>query len=409
MPSAKYPERIPPGVPESMVYDFNQEDDPEFAVDPWKVLDRIRKEAPPIFYSTDTGYDQGIWWLNNEELIREMLQENSVFTTEMGIGVGPSPWPRKIIPLEMDPPDHRKYRAILSPMFSPRTIAKMEDQVKSVVDDLIDSIFPRGECEFLSAFAKPMPSTILVSIMGLPQDRRAEFVDWVEEMFHAEDPEVQRAAGVRSMEYLKTVIAERYAHPEDDAISLICQSKVDGETIGREYVEDIVMFIFQAGLDTVTAGLGHVFTYLVQNPDKQRQLKADPSLIPNAVEEMLRAFSWISVNRKVRAPDGITFHDAPMRYGDAVFTIPYSAGRDPSLHPNPDVIDFAREDTSPNFAFGAGVHRCAGSHLARRELVVSVEQWLERIGEFKVKPGVEIRYKPAGMFQLENLPLVWDT
>jgi hypothetical protein len=100
MPSPRYPEKLPSDVPSSMVYDFNQARDPEFAMDPWKVLDRVRREAPPVFFSTDTDHAEGTWFVNNEEMIREMLQTNSVFTTTMGIGAGPSPWPRRIIPLE---------------------------------------------------------------------------------------------------------------------------------------------------------------------------------------------------------------------------------------------------------------------------------------------------------------------
>lgn len=407
MTAVKHPERIPPGVPLSMVHDFNREADPDFARDPWAVLDRLRREAPPLFFSTDhPETDKGAWYVANEAIMREMLQTPAVFTTQEGVSVGLAPWPRKIIPLEVDPPDHLKFRAILGPIFSPRTIDRWDARVREVTGALIDQIAATGECEFLDAVAKPLPSTILVEIMGLPTERRAEFVGWVEEMFHGERPESRRAAGVRSMEYLKTVIAERYAAPGDDAVSIVCRAQVDGAPISREHVEDIVMFIFQAGLDTVTAGLGHVFHYLATHPEKQRELIADPSLIPNAVEEILRAFPWIGLTRKVR--QAVDFHGAPLRVGDVVHTIPYGAGRDPTVHDQPDTVDFHRADT-PHFTFGGGVHRCAGSHLARRELRIAVEQWLQRIGEFGIKPGAEIRYMPAGMFQLSALPLAWRT
>jgi len=278
--------------------------------------------------------------------------------------------------------------------------------VREVTHELIDRVADAGECEFLTAFAKPLPSTILVELMGLPQDRRAEFVEWIEELFHAPTLEEQQAAGVRCMDYLREVIAERRRHPGvDDVVSVITRAQVDGRPLEQEVIEDMVMFVFQDGLDTVTAGLGHVFHYLAAHPEKQRELRGDLSLIPNALEEILRAYSWIGTTRKVRAET--TFHGVAMRPGDVVRTLPYGAGRDPAVHDDPDTVDFHRANV-PHFAFGGGVHRCAGSHLARRELRIAMEAWLTRVGKFRVRPGAELAYDPEGMFQLKSLPLVWE-
>jgi len=154
----------------------------------------------------------------------------------------------------------------------------------------------------------------------------------------------------------------------------------------------------------VTAGLGHIFAYLAMNPDKQDELIADPTLVENAVEEILRAYAWISVHRRAR--QDTEFEGVRIRKGDWITTIPFGAGRDPSIHDDPHSIDFHRQDV-PHFAFGAGVHRCAGSHLARLELYYAVEIWMQRIGKFALKPGTKLDYSPAGMFQLKSLPLVW--
>jgi len=402
----KYPERIPAGVPAAMVYDFNPESIPEFARDPWAVLARVRREAPPFFFTTDFEADRGVWVVANEQLMREMLQQPDVFTTEMGVSIGPAPWPRKIIPLEVDPPHHLQYRALLGPIFSPRTIDRLEGRVREVTRQLIDRVAAAGECDFLTAFAKPLPSTILVEVMGLPPGRRAEFVEWVEELFHAPTIGERQAAGVRCMDYLREVIAERRRHPgDDDVVSVICRAQVDGRPLEDEVVEDMVMFVFQAGLDTVTAGLGHVFHFLATHPERQRELRANPGLIPNALEEILRAYPWIGTTRKVRK--AATFHGVALQPGDVVRTLPYGAGRDAAVHDDPDTIDFHRANI-PHFAFGGGVHRCAGSHLARRELRIAMEAWLAAVGEFRVKPGAELAYDAAGMFQLRALPLVWD-
>jgi len=398
------PECIPAGLPASLVYDFNPINNPEFAQDPWGMLARVQNEAPSLFFSTDSQTGQGHWYVQSEAAIRELLQRHADFTTEMGITPGGAPWPRKIIPLEVDPPLHRDYRKILSPLFSPRAIDQRNQQIRALVNELISRVEADGACEFLSAFAKPLPSTVLVDLMGLPEDRRADFVAWVEELFHAPDRDQQRAAGVRCMDYLNTVIDMRYAAPGDDAISAICQATVDGEPLPREVVEDTVMFIFQAGLDTVTAGLAHCFAYLAQHPEHQDELIADPSRIENAVEEILRAFSWIGVTRRARHDTQLL--GTPIRAGDWVTTVPFGAGRDPELHDQPHVIDFHRADV-PHFAFGGGVHRCAGSHLARKELYLAVEIWLQRIGRFALKPGTSVEYLASSMFQPKQLDLVW--
>ncbi|MGE0387972.1 MAG: cytochrome P450 [Gammaproteobacteria bacterium] len=399
------PEKIPGYLPRSLVYDFNQATDPGFRRDPWQVLERIRREAPPVFYSTDTPIDAGVWYVARDEFVREVHQNPQWFTTSMGVGVGGAPWPRKIIPLEVDPPTHGKYRALIAPVFSPRSIDAMEHSVRSVAAGLVDRLKARGRCEFLDEFARPLPSTILLDVMGLPQDRRVEFVGWVSQMFHSVDMAEAQEGGRKAFAYLQEQIQARYRDPRDDLITAICQARVDGAPMAREMVEDMVMFVFQAGLDTVTAGLCHVFAYLAGHPEKQHELIAEPTLIPNAIEEILRAYSWIGIIRRVNVP-ALDFHGAPMRHGDVVMTVPYAANRDPAAYERPDEVDFRRE-AIPHFAFGGGVHRCAGSHLARRELRVAVELWLREIGEFAIAPGHVLDYVPTHMFQLSSLPLVW--
>jgi cytochrome P450 len=406
VPDLAHPERVPPGLPAALVYDFNPIGNAEFAKDPWAMLARVQREAPEIFLSTDADSEQGNWYVQSEAAIRELLQNNAVFTTEMGISPAGAPWPRKIIPLEVDPPLHRDYRKILSPLFSPRTIDQRNQQIRALINELIDGIEADEECEFLEAFAKPLPSTVLVDLMGLPEDRRAEFVEWVEQLFHGATLDERRGAGVKCMDYLSSVIDLRYANPENDAISFICQATADGKPLPREVVEDMVMFLFQAGLDTVTAGLAHCFAYLAQHSAKQQELIDDPSLIENAVEEILRAFSWIGVTRRARVDTEL--QGAPIRAGDWLTTIPYGAGRDQAVHQNPDLIDFHRADV-PHFAFGAGVHRCAGSHLARKEMYLAVEIWLARIGRFGLKPGQSVEYAASSMFQPRALPLAWGS
>jgi len=204
--------------------------------------------------------------------------------------------------------------------------------------------------------------------------------------------------------YLRELIAERRRKPQNDIITKLTQAEVDGKRVSDDIVEDMCFLLFIAGLDTVTAGQMHIWNYLATHPERKQELVADPTLIRDAVEEMLRYHSWIPFPRHVT--EDTDFLGVNMKRGDRVMFMGAFASNDPEEFPEPDKIDFAR-DANRHMCFAGGVHRCAGSHLARREIRISLAQWLQRMPDFKLAPDQVVEYETGMMFMPKALELRW--
>jgi cytochrome P450 len=202
------------------------------------------------------------------------------------------------------------------------------------------------------------------------------------------------------------VIEERRATPGDgDLVTAVTQMKVDGRPLTDEETMGIVFLLFIGGLDTVTSSLGFHFRYLAENRDDQNQLRSDHSLIPDAVEELFRAFPVVTTSRV--ATQDTELAGVHIKLGDTVTTSTLLSTRDPDEFPEPNKIDLARTPNRHN-AFAFGVHRCLGSHLARREIVIALEEALRRLPPFRIKAGTEIETVGGGVISMKSLPLEWQ-
>ncbi|MEE2768862.1 MAG: cytochrome P450 [Actinomycetota bacterium] len=317
---------------------------------------------------------------------------------------------RPLIPLQIDPPDHSKYRKLLDPLFAPRRIALLEDRTRSLVAGLVDRVVEDGECNFHDAVAEPLPSTVFLELLGLPVSRAAEFLALKDGIIRpeAETPEqrseIVDATGAQIYAVLEEVVEQRLAAPQDDFISSFLSAEVDGHQLTSEEVIDICYLFFLAGLDTVTASLDCMMARLAQNPGERRRLVDDPEIISLAVEEMLR---WETpVTSVVRVTTQETeLSGCPIGANEVVSVMIGSANTDERAWDNPDLVDADRQ-VNKHLAFGGGVHRCLGSHLARMELRVTLEEWHARIPDYHIPDGVELDYSPS-LRQIANLPLAW--
>lgn len=403
---------IPDHVPDELVYHFNQTTDPDFAKDPYAVFKRIVAEAPPIFYNPNVGeiskmMGPGSWTINRAAIARDVLQRHEDFETGINYPANRAVAPLRAIPLSMNPPEHGKYRAVMARLFSPKSIDAMEAGVGKVCDDLMDKLIAKGEtASFIEDFARPYPATIFMQLLGLPMDRQAEFIAW--EKLALNSPTFEEGAKGSQLikDYLLEVIMDRKEDPEgDDIVSLLVNAKIDGKPMSIDDIHGTCYLMFLAGLDTVTAGLMHIFYYLASHPDRKQELLDDPDLIPGAVEELFRYHSWIGSPRLVT--HDFEYEGVKMKQGEMVNVSQALADHDPSEFENPETVDFHREP-NPHFAFAAGVHRCIGSHLARRELRISVKKWLERAPDLHIKDGYEVTYMTQGMFHPLDLHLEWS-
>ncbi len=340
--------------------------------------------------------------------VQTILRNPAIFSS--GAEAIPIGNTRPLIPLQIDPPDHSKYRKLLDPLFAPKRIAALEASTRELVVALIDQVASTGSCNFHSAVAEPYPSKVFLGLLGLPFERVSEFIALKDGIIRPDaETEEERLikvneTGQQIYRVLEEVADERSAKREDDFISGFLDAEVDGVRLTRDDVVDIGYLFFLAGLDTVTASLDCMLSYLAQHPEQQQKLRDNPALIPSAIEEMLR---WetpvVGVARF--ATEDTELAGCPIKKGSLVTPLLASANTDERFWENPDVIDFERANNK-HLAFGGGVHRCLGSHLARMELRVALEEWHARVGEYRIADGVVLDYSDS-LRQVENLELVW--
>jgi cytochrome P450 len=372
--------------------------------DPYVQLAAMHDGPRVTFMPPGPMRPQGVWMISRADDVRHVLQHPELFSSHGIAGfsamVGES-WP--LIPLELDPPDHGKYRTLLNGIFSPGKIKALEDGVRERAVSLIAAVADKGECEFVEAFARPFPVAIFMQIMGLPDEDFDQLVGWEHDLLHSGEM-AERFRGAKGfLDYLRALIAERRANPTNDLASFVIQAEVDGRPFTDDEVMGVYYLLVVAGLDTVAASLSLHFKHLAENPADQARLRADPSLIPGAVEEFLRRYGIVTTSRFVTEDTEVA--GVKMLKGDRLSISTMAPSLDPSEFEDPMAVDIER---SPNrhVAFSYGPHRCIGSHLARRELIIAIEEWL-KLPEFRVRGGEAAPVVPGGLLSVSALPLVW--
>jgi cytochrome P450 len=319
---------------------------------------------------------------------------------------------RPLIPLQIDPPDHVRYRRLLDPLFAPKKMAELESHVVTAVNGRIDAFVNRGSCDLVSEFTVPLPSEVFLALFGLPFEELDTFLRMKDGIIRPPQEDLdgqaahRRATAEEMYTYFNKILDERTADPRDDMLSGFLDAEIDGRRLTREEILDICFLLMIAGLDTVTSSLECFFAYLAQNPDQRDRLVADPALIPNAIEEMLRFETPVIGVPRVAVKDA-EIAGTEIHAGDQVMILLGSANTDEAEFPNADAVDFDR-DVNRHLAFGGGVHRCLGSHLARLELRVALREFHARIPAYRLAPDAELTYT-TGIRSLASLPLIWES
>ena len=400
-------DQVPDHVPQELIRQTGLTYGPEFLANPHDFMAALHEKNPPIYY--DVGPFGNMWHLIKHEDALFGLRHPEIFSNE-----GATPFPRDpddyfyFIPIEIDPPHHRKYRNIVDPTFSPGGVKKLEGLIRQRSNDLIDAIEAKvaagGTCEFTEDFGRPLPVSVFLDIMGLPQDMRDTFVDWAVKLLHSNDRAIMADSMQKITAYLKGAIAEKKANPDDGVVSLIANAAPDGVPLSDKEIFGFVCFLFIGGLDTVFATLNNIWMYLAQHPEKRQEIIDRPQDIDKIVEELLRRWS-VTFSGRVLDQD-YEMRGVKMKKGDRVTFILPACNFDPEVFPNPKEVDFDRPRKTI-LAFTVGVHSCMGGHLARLEVKIALQEWLKRIPNFEIKPGTEIEYRPGGVIGPEHLPLVW--
>ena len=311
----------------------------------------------------------------------------------------------KLNPLEIDPPEHSKYRRILQPLFQPSAVSKLEDYVRQTARELIVRFEDKGSCEFIGDFASLFPSYIFLELMGLPKEMLPQFLTWETSFMRGETLDI-RITAVRSIkDYLEAYIEQRGREPRrDDLVDTIMHAEVDGRNMTRGEVMGMCFLLYLGGLDTVLSSLGWHYRYLASHPELQQQLIAEPSLIPGAVDDFLRAFGVTGTYRTVMRDRQLA--GVQLKQGDLILVGTYLACRDARQYSDPDRVDPLRK--ARHLSLATGPHNCLGVHLARLELRVVLEEFLSRFRNIRIPEGEEASWHTDGVWGVDRLPLTWD-
>ena len=375
---------------------------------PQAMYDLMREHSPVL------RTEDGATIIARHEDVEFALRNADIFSSDMeAVSIGNV---RPLIPLQVNPPEHVKYRRLLDPLFAPKQVALLEADVRKLSNQLIDDFVDTGECEFNSAFAIPLPCTVFLRLLGLPLEDLDLFLELKDNIIRpggaegglpqAQFERIQAETGQRIYAYFEKVLDEREQQPRDDLLSGFLEAEVDGHRLTREDILDICYLFLLAGLDTVTASVGCMVSYLAQHPEQRRRLVDDPAQIPGAVEELLRWETPVPGVPRVVTKE-VELSGERLEPGEHVTVLLGSANIDESEFSEPGDVDF-RRPANRHLAFGGGVHRCLGSHLARLELRVALEQLHARVPEYEIKPGEEPQYS-IGIRAVEYLPLVFPT
>jgi cytochrome P450 len=344
--------------------------------------------------------------------VEHVLHEPDLFSSAMS--AAPLGNVRPLIPLQIDPPEHKRFSKILQPMFSPQRMRDLEEPIARLVNELIDKFEDRAEIDFALEFSVPFPSQVFLTMLGLPLDELPRFLAMKDGIIrphqvvgtpprHADAERYQRETAESIYDYFTGVIADREQDRKADLLSQLLDAELNDEHLTREDILDICFLFFIAGLDTVSASLDCFFRYLSDHPDQRQRLIEDPSSIPSAVEELLRWETPVVGVPRIATQDTL-IGDCQVNSGEHVLVLLGSANTDETDSPGAEVVDLGRA-ANRHLGFGGGIHRCLGSHLARLELRVALREWHLRIPDYQLKPGTELVFTP-GIRSLQAFPML---
>lgn len=378
---------------------------------------QLLREHLPISRTEARGYPGGdrAWFYAKYEDVSAAFRTPEIYSSQAGQQVI-RPW----IPQAIDPPEHTEYRRLMNPWFSPEAMAALEPHIREFTNELLDTMLEKDSFDFIEEFAEPFPSIIFCELMGFPLEDHEQIMNWKETLMHggsgckrgaelarrkAEEmgvaevnesgkltssalQQVRVATGLALYQYFDRLIEEHRKEPKDDLITRLIEARYAGERpLTQEELQDTMILLFMAGLDTVTSTLGFIMHYFAEHPDKRHEwidIMDDTSKTGPAIEELVRFHAIVTPNRRVT--EDCPYRGAQLRENDQVLLSTPSANRDPDVFPNPEELVFDRHP-NPHVGFALGPHRCLGMHLARRELRIALQEIHRRMPDYVITSG----------------------
>jgi hypothetical protein len=380
--------------------------DPAYIEDPFPIWDDLRAHCP-VAHTTRWG---GSWLPTTYADVTAIARDVEHFSSR-SIAVVPPPddedglLPAGVPPISADPPEHTWTRRLLLPWFSNARVAEYEGYTRELCRGLVDELVVHGRADAAAGYAQQIPVRVIGLVLGVPEEMSDTFTGWVRDVLEfAHDAARRSAARDELIAYFLAEMAARRGGDGTDLISSLMRTEHEGAPVPDAYILGTVALTLIAGVDTTWSAIGSALWHLAAHSDDRRRLVAHPELIPTAIEELLRAYSPVTMARIVASD--VEVGGCPMHEGDRVLLNFPAANRDPEAFSRADVVQIDRE-INRHVAFGAGIHRCAGSNLARMELRVAVEEWLARIPEFELDPDGQVTWAGGQVRGPRNVPVVF--
>jgi cytochrome P450 len=393
--------------------------DPAFKADPYPTYSELRSSAPVHRITLPDG--RGVWLVTRHEDVLAVFKDErfvknwrKVLTPEQLAQIPPIPEvmePLSANMLDTDPPDHRRLRALVSKAFTPRLIEHMRPRVQEIADTLLDAVQDRGEMDLIDDYAFPLPITVIAELLGVPAEDRNSFREWSDAAVsgdtsreHLEKVLIPNMQAF--IDYLRQMFEEKRRNPAEDLVSALVRAEEAGDQLSEDELLGMVFLLLVAGHETTVNLIGNGVLALLQHPDQLEKLRADPSLIRDAVEELLRFDGPVETSTERFAREDVRIGETVIPRGEMVLVVIAAADRDPDRFPDPDALDITRSDNK-HLAFGKGIHHCLGAPLARMEGQIAISTLLRRMPELRLKGSPEsLSWRPGMVLRgLQGLPV----
>ena len=378
--------------------------DPTYVREPYPVWDDLR--GCPVAHSDRWG---GSWLPTRYEDVRAVAKDVEHFSsTEVSVTAVPpnTDVGVKAPPITSDPPEHQWARRLILPAFAPGRVDRYEPYTRELCRELLDGFAHRGNVDAASEYAQQIPPRVIAHMLGIPPEMSDTFVEWVRGVLEIglTDPKARVHYRDKLVAFFRERVEERRAQPGDDLISELLAAEVDGQPVPDNHIVGTCLLLLIAGIDTTWSSIGSALWHLATHPQDLARLVDEPELLPTAVEELLRAYSPVTMARIVT--EDCEFAGQQLSAGDRVLLSFPAANRDPEMFEAADEIRIDRQ-LNRHIAFGVGIHRCAGSNLARLEMRIALEEWLARIPEFSLADDGETTWAGGQVRGPRALPVVF--
>ncbi len=353
----------------------------------FEVIDELREHCP-VAHSDAQG---GFWAVTRFDDVISGLGDDEGLSPVPTVSIPPNPGAVRIIPLQCVPTEHRGFRRLLDPYFRAGAIGKYEPGIRDICTELIDSFIERGQCEFITEFARKLPGAVIFRLfLGLPESEIDEAYHWTLGIVQSVTQPDGALVHQNFMNLIGRLVDARLAEPRrEDIVDTLLHGTVLGRPLTRDEVQRTLLQLIAAGLRTTSHALGYIMIRLGQQPELHRTLAEDPQLLPAAIEEFLR-IDAPSAGAVRTVQRDMVIEGTELKAGERVWLLLAGGNRDPREYKAPDELDISRPQ-SRHLSFGYGAHYCLGVHLARLEIRVALQELLSRLGDFQIDPA-RIKY-----------------